>query len=65
MDPRNRWRVAGMYARSRYYPLTADHLAELAIELRALAMRELDPVVMDAFRLLAERYDAAGDAEAG
>ncbi len=39
------------------HPLTTDHLAELATEIRARAMSERDSVVIDALRQLAERLD--------
>ena len=40
-------------------PLTPDHLAELALEIRAYAMREREPAVIDAMVRLAERLEGA------
>ncbi len=46
-----------MYRAAGYSPLTEDHLAELALEVRAVAMREREPAVIDALRELAAKLE--------
>jgi hypothetical protein len=54
-----------MDRQSPLFPLTSDHLLELAAEFRALAMNATESAVIGAFNELANQYTAIAEEAEG